>query len=498
MSTATADPLMIIGAGIGGLSAAIHLAAAGERVVVFEQNADVGGKMGLLEADGFTWDLGPSVITMRPALEGLFAAAGRRLEDYVTLLPVAPLTRYFYPDGMVFDATRDLPDMLNQIAALEPRDVEGYLAFLAHAAALHRVAGRLFIYSDPPTLASALGVPLRDILKVDVWRTMHGAHRAYVRSPQLQQLLGRFATYVGGSPYRASAVYNVIAHVELNDGIWYPQGGIYQLARAYRRLAEELGVEIHTGRRVTGIRVVDGRARGVMFADGELAPARAVIANVDVSTVYRELLPSEVGARRRRLLSRSAPSGSGFVLLLGVEGTFPALAQHNIFFSSDYRQEFAALFGRQLPPREPTVYITATSKVDPQHAPEGCENWFVLVNAPPLGPEFDWDVQAEAYAAAVLARLADFGYDVRSRLRSQHLLTPHDIAVRTGAWRGALYGLSANDPLNVLRRPGNRAADVRGLYFAGGTTHPGGGVPMVTLSGGVAARMALADLAAGF
>ncbi|MBN1920832.1 MAG: phytoene desaturase [Anaerolineae bacterium] len=494
MHISESAPLVVIGAGLGGLSAAIHLVAAGERVVILEQNTAVGGKMSLLQADGFTWDCGPSVITMRPALENLFAAAGRRLADYVTLSPVAPLTRYFYPDGTVFDATRDLPDMLRQIAAFAPHDVEGYLAFLSHAAALHRVAGQLFIYNDPPTLASAFGIPLRDVLKVDIWRTMHGAHRTYVRSPKLQQLLGRFATYVGGSPYQTSAVYNVIAHVELSDGIWYPQGGAYQLARAYQRLAEELGVEIRTGSRVTGITVKEGCARGVSLADGDYLEARAVIANVDVTTVYRELLPPEIALRRRRSLSRIEPSGSGFALLLGIEGTFPALAQHNIFFSSDYRREFEALFRRRIVPREATIYVTATSKADPEHAPEGCENWFVLVNAPPIGPEFDWELEAGAVADAILAQLADYGYDVRSRLRCQYHLTPRDIAEHTGAWRGALYGLSPNDPLNVLRRPINRASEVRSLYFAGGTTHPGGGVPMVTLSGGVAARMALADL----
>jgi len=485
------ERIVVIGAGIGGLSAAIHLAAAGRPVTVLEQNTDVGGKMGLWQADGFTWDTGPSIITMRPALAALFATAGRRLEDYLTLLPVDPLTRYFYPDGTVIDAAQNLPRMLEQITALDPHDAEGYLAFLAHAAELHRITGDIFIYGEPPTLRDFLRVPLRDIVRVDAWRAMAQAHAHYVRSAHLRQLLGRFATYVGASPYQASAVLNAIAHVELNQGVWYPQGGIYQIARAYRRLAEELGVEIHTESRVTRIDVQNGAVCGVTLANGERLPAQAIVANVDVTTVYHDLLPPDVAPARRRRLTRLASSGSGFVLLLGIEGQHPALAQHNIFFARDYRREFDDLFTRGVPPQEATIYVTATSKVDPQHAPPGCENWFVMVNAPPLGPGFDWATQGQAYRDALLTQLAAHGYDVRGRIRSERWRTPEDLRTQTSAWRGALYGLSSNNPLNALRRPHNRCPDTRGLYFAGGTTHPGGGVPMVTLSGGVAARMIL-------
>jgi phytoene desaturase len=489
------DPITIIGAGIGGLSAAIHLASVGEDVHVLEQNSSVGGKMGRLQAEGFTWDTGPSVITMRHVFEELFTAAGRNLEDYLTLEPVEPLTRYFYPDGTVFDATRDLPRLLAQVEAIEPRDVEGLLRFLSHAAALHRITGDVFIYGEPPTLRDLLGVPLRDLPKVDAWRTMHQAARAYVRSPKLRQLLGRFATYVGASPYRAPAVLNTIAHVELNQGIWYPVGGVYTIAHAMRRLAEELGVTITTGACVAQIDVTDGRATGVTLDDGARLAARAVLANVDVATVYADLLPADaIRARRRRRFTRMAPSGSGGVLLLGVEGEHPELAQHNIFFSSDYRREFADIFKRGIPPRDATIYVTITSKRDPQHAPPGCENWFVLVNAPPLGTGFDWTTKAEAYGDSLLAQLADVGYDVRDKIRVRRTLTPEEIRDQTGAWRGALYGVSSNNPLAALRRPPNRSRDVQRLYFAGGTTHPGGGVPLVTLSGRTAARMVLEDL----
>jgi phytoene desaturase len=491
-------PILIIGAGIGGLSAAIRLAAAGQRVVVLEQNEVVGGKMGQFTAAGFRWDTGPSVITMRHVFEELFAAAGRRLTDYLTLEPVDPLTRYFYPGGTRLDVTRDWPTLAAQIAAIEPRDVQGYLTFLAYAAKLHAITGPVFIYDQPPSWRSFLGVSPLELLKIDPWLTLDQVIRRHVRSPQLRQLLGRFATYVGASPYLAPATLGVIADVELTGGVWYPRGGIYAIATALQQLAGELGVEIRTSCAVAQIAVQAGRARGVILADGTRLDATAVIANVDVATVYTKLLPTEtVTGKRQRASQQVEPSCSGYVLLLGVEGHHPALAHHNIFFAPDYRREFNDIFQRGMPPRDPTIYVAITSKSDPTHAPPGCENWFVLVNAPALGSggenNFDWATEEERYRDHLLATLAGFGVEIRDRIRHITVRTPVDLAERTGAWRGALYGISSNKALNAFRRPHNRAVDLRGLYFVGGTTHPGGGVPMVTLSGKVAAELVLAD-----
>ncbi len=487
-------PIIIIGAGIGGLSAAIRLAAAGRRVIVYEQNEAIGGKMSQVCERGFRWDTGPSVITMRAVFEELFAAAGRRLEDYLTLLPVEPLTRYFYPDGVIFDASRDLAKTTAQIAALEERDVEGYLAYLAYAARIHRLTSPVFIYDEPPSWRSFLRVPPTHALKIDGLRKMDTAIRSFVRSPHLHQLLGRFATYVGASPYQAPATLNVIAHVELTGGVWYPQGGIYTIAQALARLAEELDVEIHTGCPIEQIQLNGSQVQGVVLKNGTRQLAEAVIANVDVTTVYQKLLPPTIATPRRLdRLTRFEPSCSGFILMLGLNKQHPDLAHHNIFFSDDYPGEFADIFERGLPPQKPTIYAAITSKTDPDHAPPGHENWFILVNAPPVGSKFDWTSQATAYRDRVLDYLAEFGIDIRENIVVERMMTPADLARHTGAWRGALYGASSNSPWTAFRRPNNRARDVRGLYFAGGTTHPGGGVPMVTLSGKVAAGMVLAD-----
>ena len=494
MTDAMTHPILVIGAGIGGLSAAIRLASAGKRVTIFEQNPMVGGKMSQFEADGFRWDSGPSVITMRHVFEDLFQAAGRSMADYLTLLPVDPLTRYFYGDGSSLDVCRDAGKMAAQLAQFGERDVRGYADFLDYAAQLHRITGPVFIYDQPPSFGSMAKLPLLDIFKIDPWLTMEQAINKRVRSPKLRQLLGRFATYVGASPYLAPATLSVIADVEINGGVWYPQGGIYQIASALQRLALELGVEIHTNSAVEAITVEQGRASGVVLQDGRRFAAAAVVSNLDVTTTYHRLLPDLPAiVRQRQTLARLETSCSGYALLLGVEGEHPQLAHHNIFFCDDYRREFEDIFQHGIPPQEPTVYVAITSKSDPSHAPAGCENWFVLVNAPALGKSFGWEENERQYRQIVFNTLERFGIHLQKQIRSTIQLTPVEIARMSGAWRGALYGISSNSAMNAFRRPHNRCPDLKNLYFAGGTTHPGGGVPMVMLSGKVAAELVLKD-----
>jgi phytoene desaturase len=495
MDMAKANPIVVIGAGIGGMSAAIRLRLAGYDVAIYEKNTKVGGKMYQYEADGFRWDTGPSVITMRHVFEDLFQQARRRLDDYLTLLPIDPLTRYFYRDGVVLDVTRDMANMAQQIEALNERDVEGYLRYLAYAAQIHRITGSVFIYDKPPTPASFARVPVQDWLKADPLRTMQGAINSFVRHPHLRQLLGRFATYVGGSPYEAPATLNVISHVELTGGVWYPQGGVYQIAQALEKLALELGVEIHTDCPVKRIVVEDGIAKGIETQTGEKIMAQAVVANADVTTTMHHLVgEGDIPARVKQRLGNYAPSCSGFVMMLGVKGDYPQLAHHNIFFSDDYKTEFDAIFKQLLPANDPTIYVSITSKTDAGHAPNGYENWFILINAPALSERYDWQAHQHEYRDLVLAKLAEQGIDIRDKIVHEKLLTPETLRDMSGAWRGALYGPSANSKFTVFLRPHNRSKHIKGLYFAGGTTHPGGGVPMVTLSGKVAADMVIEDL----
>lgn len=486
--------VIVIGAGIGGLSAAILLQSAGYQVTILEKNAMVGGKMYQIEQDGFRFDTGPSVITMRHVFEDLFASAGRKLEDYLNLVQVEPMTRYFYPDGFVLDASSDISKMAGQIEAIDERDVEGYLAYLAYAARIHRITGETFIYNQPPNLASLFKVPPWEMMKSDPFRTMDGAIKSFVKSDKLRQLLGRFATYVGGSPYLAPATLNVIAHVELTGGVWYPEGGVYQIATALEALAIEIGVDIRQNQAVKQILVEDGTVSGILLENGETVDAETVVSNVDVAMTYQKLISSEdIPEKRLAKMSNYEPSCSGFVMMLGIEGNHDKLAHHNIFFSEDYPAEFKAIFKDGVPVDDPTIYVAITSKTDSDHAPDNCENWFVLVNAPSLNNHFDWEANKQAYRNLVLDKLASRGFDIRDKILTETILTPEDLQSMSGAWKGALYGPSANERFAVFLRPHNRSKDIRGLYFAGGTTHPGGGVPMVMLSGKVASDMVLED-----
>jgi len=488
--------VVVVGAGIGGLSAAISLAARGAQVTVVEKLDRPGGKMGEVRADGFRWDTGPSVLTMRHVYERLFNLAGRDLNEELDLVPLQPITRYFWPDGVMLDAVADEEAMCAAIqATFGPDDADGYRRFMRYARRLHEVVSGPFLYRHKPGWRDLLSLPLADVLKIDALRTMHQATSRYFRASHLVQLFDRFATYNGSSPYRAPATLNVIAHVEMAQGAWYPRGGIFQLARAWERLATGLGVEIRYGEPAQEICVQSGAARAVRLASGAVLPADAVVCNVDYTWAQHTLLPAH-GRRRAEILE---PSCSGFVLLLGVRGAFPQLAHHNVFFTQDYQREFDDIFERRVAPHDPTLYLCITSKTDPEHAPAGCENWFVLVNAPALSEAFDWQLEVERYALRIgnllAARLSRAGVNVSlsGAIITKRRLTPMDLQTLYGGHRGAIYGFSSNTRTTAFMRPDNRDGQIRRLYYASGSAHPGGGVPLVTLSGMAAADCVVRD-----
>ena len=488
--------VIIIGAGLGGLAAAIRLAAQGARVTVLEKNENTGGKVNLHQAAGFSFDTGASLLTMRHVLEDLCTSIGRRTEDYCEILPLDPICLYHWPDGTKFAASTDLAQTEAAIARIEPRDVVGFRRFLDDARRKYEVAERTFLahsLNDLPKLLRPRYA--RDLAVLSSWRTLDAHIRRYFCSPYLRQLFGRFATYNGSSPYRAPATFALIPYVEFGLGAWYVRGGMYSIPRALTRLAHETGVEIITNTEVSRIIIESGTARGVVLADGTELHADAVIVNADALEAYRHLIAP---AARRKFtdakLDRIEPSCSGFVLLLGTSCKFPQLAHHNIYFSADYPAEFRALFDELRPAADPTIYVCATSRTDDTQAPPGCENLFVLVNAPATSPHTDWNLEASRYGELIIDKLESYGLKgLRESIVYQHLITPDDFAQKYNAHRGALYGPSSNGIASAFVRPPNKARDIARLYFAGGTTHPGGGIPLVLLSGKMAAELVLAD-----
>ena len=494
--------IAIIGAGVGGMAAGIRLAAQGHQVQIFERNALVGGKLNLVEDGAWRFDTGPSLLTMPDVARDLFAAAGASLDDMLDLVPLDPICRYFYPDGIIFDASSDEQRMVAAISEFSERDADNFPRFLDYGRRVYEVTAQPFLYSPlelgsvSSALARRLGRP-QDLGRVLAPVTLDMLVSRYFRDPHMRQIFDRYATYNGSSPFRTPAVYAIIPYVEYGFGAWYPRGGMYRLAEALAELLEKVDVEVHTNAPVRQIRCDATKgATGLELVDGTIITADAVIANVDVATAYRHLIPADF--RPRATLDRlnaMEPSLSGFVMLLGTDCRYDQLQHHNIFFAHDYREEFIDIFTRLVAPRDPTIYVCATSRTDATQAPPGGENLFILVNAPYLSDEFSWAAERETYRDLVIDKLEAMGLQgLREHIVFEQLITPDDLAARYGAQRGAIYGFSSNSLFAPFQRPQNRSA-IPGLYFTGGSVHPGGGLPLVMLSGKITAELVTRDFA---
>ncbi|MGI8576235.1 MAG: phytoene desaturase family protein [Egibacteraceae bacterium] len=482
--------VVVVGAGLGGLAVAARLAATGHDVTVCEQADRVGGKLGLHVEGGFRFDTGPSLVTMPQALHELFAATGAPLDEVLDVAPVEPIARYRYADGTTFDATADRMRMAaNLDAALGRGAGAQWDRFLDRAGAIWRAVEQPFLRSrlDGPGDLLRQSVRLRDLATIAPHRSLRGLGHRYLHDVRLRILLDRYATYAGSDPRRAPAALAAIPWAEQAFGAWYVPGGLYRIAEAVAERAEEHGAVIRTDCAVRAILTDARRVTGVALADGSRLAANVVVANADARQVYDTLLTDRRARPARRRLRRTTPSLAGFVLLLGVRGKTPGLAHHNVLFPPDYDAEFEALFGPSpRPVADPTLYVAIPP--DPAVAPPGHEAWFVLVNAPVHG-RIDWrdPVLVKRYARHLLGLLAARGVDVRDRLTVRRVLSPADLEARTGAVGGAIYGTASHGPGAAFLRPANRTP-VPGLWLVGGSSHPGGGLPLVTWSAELVAR----------
>ena len=487
--------VIVIGAGVGGLAAAVGLAARGARVTLLEQNGNVGGKLNVWEQDGFTFDTGPHVLTMLWALEEVFASADRRLEDVLDLVRLDTVCRYHFEGGDTLDAPADPEKAAHAIAEFAPSDEAGFGRFLAYARRVSEATTEPFLRQDFG--AQVRGVPtaaqwgqLSEFLALKPWRTLRDVVRAHFGDPRLRQVFELYALYSGSHPARASGIFATVADVQWREGTFYVRGGLYHLAEALREAAESLGVVIRTGTAAAEVIVKNHRACGVATEQGERLFADAVVCNADCLSALTSLIPAE--ARRawtRERVEKIEPSTSAFLLLLGIRGTYPQLAHHNSFLARDGEAEFADIFDHARPAEDPTIGVACQSVTDPSKAPPGCTNLFVMTNPPALGGGFDWRVEASHYRDLVLSKLERMGLTgLRERILVEQMWTPLDLEQRYAAHRGAIYGLSSNGWRQGFLRPPQISPDVRGLYFVGGSTHPGGGVPLCALSGTNVAR----------
>ncbi|RBY77081.1 phytoene desaturase [Blastococcus sp. TF02-09] len=490
----------VVGAGLGGLAAAARLAAQGHTVTVLEAAERIGGKLGRLSVDGHTFDTGPSLVTLPQVYRDLFAATGAPLEESLDLVPLDPAVHYRFSDGTHLTVPGEpgaVPGALD--AALGDGAGAQWSALLTRAEQMWRISERPFLrtpLAGPATLARLARRPA-DVATIAPWQSLRGLGAAYLRHPSLRTLLDRYATYSGSDPRSAPAVLATVAWAEHAFGSWYVRGGLHRLAQAVAERAVERGAVLRTGCAVRRVVVAGGRAAGVELADGEVIDADVVVSNVDAAALYADLVPPPLAAAPLRSLARATPSLSGFALLLGLTGRTPGLAHHSVLFPADYDDEFDSVFGtgrhagRPRPAVDPTVYVSAPddSALRPD---DDSESWFVLVNAPRHEPGrgVDWDRpgRAEEYADQVLRVMADRGLDVRDRVRRRVVRTPADLARDTGSVGGSIYGTSSNGARAAFLRPAN-ASPVPGLFLVGGSAHPGGGLPLVTLSAEIVAGL---------
>ncbi|HEV2999614.1 MAG TPA: phytoene desaturase family protein [Solirubrobacteraceae bacterium] len=493
--------VVVVGAGVGGLAAAVRCAEAGHDVTVLEAAGAAGGKARRLERDGFAFDTGPSLVTMPWAFRDL-------LGDRLDLVRVEPVTRYRFADGSEVDLSADLPRAMEALEAWSPGAGADWARFLGTCAGMWR-ASVPFLTGEPPWPPRLRGprADPRDALRVKPWWTLRQLARAHARDPRLRTIVERFATYAGADPRRAPAALAVAGYVEHAFGAWHPRGGVHAIVRALVARAQELGVEIRYGERVVGVARDGRRATAVRVAAedgdgeqrrreaaptrGELRPADWIVWGGDELQLARLLRESDPRGERAvaRLLRGAQPRGerslSGFVLMLGLRGRTAGLPHHVIAFPRSYDAELDDVFVVRRPVREPTLYVSSPAVTDPGEAPPGDESWFVLVNAPPGLPERAFD----GYGDHVLEWLAQAGLDVSGRVAVREQRTPADLERETGAIGGAIYGRAPHGRLGALRRPGPRVRGVPNLLRAGGTAHPGGGLPLVALSGALAARI---------
>lgn len=495
-------PIAVIGGGLGGLAAAATLGARGHRVVLFDKNSWLGGKAAVLEQDGFRFDMGPTILTLPRVLRRVFAEAGRSVESVLELIRLNPQWRCFFNDGTVLDLVENSAAMADHLDRFAPGSGTGYRRFLALSERLHDISERFFFWKPVEDLRDTFDMrasfnisTLSDIMALRMGATVAGTIRGRIGDGRIAQMMDHFTQYVGSSPYGAPAVLCAIAHMQVEGGIWYPIGGTGAVARALARLAADVGVDLRPGTGIARIIAENGRVAAVETESGEVLPVAAVVSNMDAVRTYRELVGGTAArnfARRRRY----EPACSGVVFYLGLDRAYDHLLHHDFVFSRDPEEEFDFIYRRGEPAPDPTCYIAAPACTDAAVAPPGGEALYVLVHTPYLRPHHDWSRMLPAYRRIVfdkLKRTAGMA-DLERRIRFERVLTPRDIHDRYRVLDGAIYGLASHGRFLGAFKPGNRSRDLRGLYLAGGAAHPGPGMPMVLMSGWIAADSLDADL----
>lgn len=489
----TLSHIVVIGAGMGGMSAAARLQALGHKVVVIEQSAQYGGKLARFSKDGFVFDLGPSLFTIPSVYRDLFDRTGKPLDDVIEITAPERAFRYQFADKSSVELPAADPGLIAVAfgKAFGSNASSEWLQIIKKGALAWQLTRTPILESPITGLRDLLKLAKRpkDIFLIKPWQSLRELGQRNITDPRLQNILDRYATYTGSDPRKAPAALVTIPYVEQVFGAWHITGGITKLADVVYQRCVDLGVEFKFSTEILAINTELDRISSVTTNTEEIE-TEIVVANCDASLLYGKLLQHKTAKAQLKKLNRTTPSLAGFILLLAVSGKTPGIAHHNIWFPANYDAEFDDIFGNSPKPVEdPTIYACVPD--DPQMRPdESTESWYILVNAPRHDQKMNWDDQnlRNSYAELIIQKLADRGVNLQGRIKWQQVLTPADLEARYAAPGGSIYGSSSNGAASAFLRPSN-IGPVTGLFLVGGSSHPGGGLPLVGLSARIVAQL---------
>ncbi|MBN2725024.1 MAG: phytoene desaturase [Deltaproteobacteria bacterium] len=480
--------IIIAGAGLGGISTAISLKSLGYDVEIFEKNSHIGGRLNIHENEGFKFDLGPSIIIMPQIFKNLFRKVNLKMEDYFKLVQINPQWRNFWPDGTILDLHSDSGEMEKELRKLGISNSDGWYSYLEYSRKLYNFAENSYFKTGADSLFQLIkNQKLTDlILKTDFYRPMQRGVNSRVSNKYLRDMLGFFIKYVGSSSYDAPGVLNLLAWSQLGFGLYYVEGGLYNMAKGFARLLEELKIKVHLNSEITGYEKKGDSISGINLANGDFHSADAFVSNVEVVPTHKKLLHSS--PKEMSHLKKFGPACSGLVIHLGIRGEYKQLAHHNFFFSHSTKKHFNSIFHKGILPHDPTVYLVSPTVSDTTIAPKGHSIIKILPHVPVV-PEDGSIPDYSELETRVYEKLESMGLvDLRKRIVYKNILTPVDIMNLYNTNRGAIYGVVSDLKTNLGFKAPRKDRIYKNLYFTGGSANPGPGTPMVTLCGQLVAQ----------
>ncbi|MFY0607824.1 MAG: phytoene desaturase [Cyclobacteriaceae bacterium] len=478
----------VIGSGIAGIASAIRLARQGHEIHVFEANDYPGGKLSEIRLNEYRFDAGPSLFTLPELVEELFTLCEEKTKDSFEYFRLPINCEYFYPDGTRISAFAEKDKLVEEISTKTKESADNVTKAISKSKGLYDYLSDLFMFSslnDWRTFISKKALSAyANIHKLGFFRTMNGANSRQFEDARITQMFNRYATYNGSSPYKTPETMNIIPHLEISKGAYFPKGGMYSITKSLFELAKRQGVSFHFKNAVEEI-LIERKSILGLRVQGKALLFDRVVSNMDVVNTYKRLLPN---LSAPRFLLNQPKSSSALIFYWGIKKSFRQLDLHNIFFTEDYKEEFDHIFDKGTIYHDPTVYVNITSKMNDEDAPDGCENWFTMINVPNNQGQ-DWATLIDRARENVISKLSKMiGEDIASLIEVEEILDPRKIESKTSSALGALYGNSSNNLFAAFLRHANVSKRVRGLFFCGGSVHPGGGIPMSLASAKIVAK----------